>query len=470
MAKRSPAPIFGALLLAAVTSLLAVPVVGTPTRLEDVVIEQRGDVTFVTVPSGECSNVTSTPVVARGYLMLPMHDRSLDCSDRGPYGASLLGYRFSNEGIYELARVGGTEATLTYEPGRNRVYWPVLAEGAVRVLNGSTFRVVSRRSGIESVADSAGTALGGLFYFGTVNTPFPTCQNPASPNPDCGAVYGVDRRGRVKRRLDVDDGYRAWVTGAPTSDGTHLYAGGGNQNLAGDDLGARNGCSTVKVDRRLRLVAAADPGDPGCRSSGRGGDDEDAVAGEPVLGPDSVWVQYTNPNTDENAVRVYRYDRDLVEQCSASFPTLPARGNASSYYQAPTVDAQGNAYVALTLVRGGSTRGELYRISPQCAATRLASDPGQALAAPTLVDDDAILLATAGRLRVLELDGTQRARYALASNARVLAAPVLHEGVVYVFAEDSTLTVLRGTGLRGYGNAAWPRFRGDNAGSARASS
>lgn len=72
---------------------------------------------------------------------------------------------------------------------------------------------------------------------------------------------------------------------------------------------------------------------------------------------------------------------------------------------------------------------------------------------------------TDGRLQVLTLDGQMVQDYALASDARVLTSPVIHEGVIYVVQEDGTLNIIEDSGLTGYGNAIWPRYRHNNQGS-----
>ncbi len=77
-----------------------------------------------------------------------------------------------------------------------------------------------------------------------------------------------------------------------------------------------------------------------------------------------------------------------------------------------------------------------------------------------------MLFATDGKLQILTLDGRPVKEYALASEARVLTSPVIHDGVIYVLQEDATLNIIENSGLTGYGNAIWPRYRHDNAGTA----
>ena len=77
-----------------------------------------------------------------------------------------------------------------------------------------------------------------------------------------------------------------------------------------------------------------------------------------------------------------------------------------------------------------------------------------------------MLLATDGRLQILTLDGQMVQEYALASDARVNASPVIQDGVIYVVQEDGTLNIIENSGVSGYGSAIWPRYRHDNLGSA----
>lgn len=81
--------------------------------------------------------------------------------------------------------------------------------------------------------------------------------------------------------------------------------------------------------------------------------------------------------------------------------------------------------------------------------------PAKADASPTLADDQSVLFATAGKLEK---------SYALGSTAEVAAAPVIRNGVIYVVSADGMLTITEPSGLKGYGNAYWARYRHDNFG------
>ncbi|MDQ7029801.1 MAG: hypothetical protein Q9O62_08505 [Ardenticatenia bacterium] len=174
-------------------------------------------------------------------------------------------------------------------------------------------------------------------------------------------------------------------------------------------------------------------------------------------------------------VLLYRLNNELEEQCRVMFPFEP-QTQAVGFYAAPTVDSEGNAYVPVTVPDATDTRkGQLWKVTPGCQTTLLAEVTGSfAHASPTLADvppaggttGGYVLFATDGRLQVLTLDGTPVREYTLASNARVLTSPVIHNGVIYVVQEDGTLNIIESAGVSGYGDAIWPRYRGDNDGRA----
>lgn len=432
--------------------------------LADATYESRGNVRVIKIPVTTCANVTSTPIVVGEFLLLAMHDKGFGCQPRGPYANALLGYHFGTKKLYTLAAGQSTESTLLFQPEENLVYWTTVIGGTTSILDAATFATVAKVEA-KTTSDSSGTYLDGLFYFGTVNTPSEQCQQPINPN--CGAIFAVDRQGAVVRKLNTDNGFRTWVAAGITTDGQYLYVGGSPQTKGNSETEYFYGCSTVKLDKDLRIVAVADPGDRGCHRTGLGGAEEDAVAGEPVLGPDSVWVRYMRPVDARNRAPLIRYDRNLVEQCRVE----PFTGlmQAASFYGALTVDRDGNAYVPYTLPSEDgerSRRAVLWRVTPKCEVTELAVVPnGEGLASPTLADDEYVLFATPGKLSILRTNGEVWRTYPLGSDARVTAAPVIHDGIVYVLSEDATLTIIEGTGLKGYGSAYWPRYRRDNQGS-----
>ncbi|MFN8624561.1 MAG: hypothetical protein U0587_01010 [Candidatus Binatia bacterium] len=253
------------------------------TPVDDAVYDDRGSTLVVSVPSTECSDATSTPIVVGDYLILAMRDKGRSCTNPGKYRASVLAFRFSDQRLYEIASGSGTEGTLLHEPDEGVLAWPVLTRGAFAILDPLDFSVRTTGSSIASTCDSSGTWLDGLYYLGTINSPERVCQEPVQK--DCGALFAVDASGQVVHRLDVDGGLRMWVTGSPVTDGINLYAGGGSQHHGSSDDDYLYGCSVVKLSPALQVLASADPDDAGCHFAGML---ESAVAGEPVLGPDSV--------------------------------------------------------------------------------------------------------------------------------------------------------------------------------------
>lgn len=434
--------------------------------IADAAYGAQGDVAFVQLPVTECANVTATPIVVDPWLIYPMNEHGLGCFDHGPYQHTLLGYNTQDKQLYRLYEGASGEAPLLYRPEENVLYWNVIFGGSVLRLDAETF-ALQDRLGVHTTSDSSGMYLDGLYYYGTVNTPFATCQQP--PNDNCGGVFALDAQGNIVHALNTPKGFRAWVGTGLTSDGEFIYIGSAAQTVgekSGDETEYLHGCSVTKVDRELNVLATFDPGDLACFKLPFDGANEDSVSGEVVVGGDTLWVQYVRPNDEGLKTALYVLNKDdLSERCRLEFDFRPDT-QAVGFYGAPTLDAAGNAYLSITLPVGKSNRkAVLLKVTPQCQSTQLAEVSGSwAWASPTLVDDQFVLFVTDGQLQVLALDGQPVAHYALGSSARVLASPVLHQGVVYVLQEDGTLNAIANTGFSGYGSALWPRYRHDNAG------
>jgi hypothetical protein len=443
------------------------------------------------VPTGACASVKSTPVVVNGVLLMPYFekDAKTGCSkgETGPYAQSLLAYNPSTGDIHKLLEGAPTEGTLSYDSATGRIYWPVLSAGAVWIIDADDLDISRKVEGIRAQTDSHGTFLDGLFYFGTINDPGKSCNTAGDINKDCGALYAVDDKGNIKHRLDVDDGFRTWVVGGPTTDGESLYIGGSPECDGDacwpDDKGYkyRYGCSVIKTDKSLKILKSFDPGITGCLE---GGNTEDAIAGEIVLGKKGdLWVQYGRPNDRGGDTYIYHLDKDLNVQCSFGVDyseDLAAR--SSGFYQAPTVDSSGDAYVTFNLPRTNSRSNgsALYKVEPctqgcgaktTCKATELQFAEGLgAFASPTLADDRYALFAPQGELRVVNTStGKVAGTFELGDNEEVHASPVIYKEDVYVLSVAGTLTVIEDAGVSGYGDAIWPRFRANNRGSARPS-
>jgi len=428
-------------------------------------VSTTGDVTVVGIPAGSCINITAAPIVVGDYVVIANHEGTRGCNERGAYGTSLLGYSISDGTLHELARGQSAEATPVYDAESGRLYWNGVFGGTVRVLDGASFgTIASAPATLKTTSDSAGVVIDGVYYFGTINSPEGACQTPVNPN--CGAIFAFDgTTGTVLDSLNTDEGFRSWIGASLTTDGERLFVGGAEQFLGGSDSAFLYGCSAVVLSVELDVLGFADPGVPGCHRTGQGGNDEDAVAGEVVLDDDSAWVQWTHASDTSNETIIARFDHDMNEVCRFTVPAGP--GMVVGYYSGMALDRDGNLYATLRLAPSGkaSEQEVLYRIDKDCQATEIARIAGRhSTSGPTLADDRYVLWAVDGDLHVYGLDGTLAATYALGSDAGVAGSPMIHEGVIYAVSHDGTLTIIRNSGLEGYGTATWPRYRHDNAG------
>lgn len=424
-------------------------------------ITTAGEITTVTLAENSCLNVTATPVIADGFLLLAMGKSTTNCAGNTNTSA-MLGYRFADRQLYTLNAGSPSSGSLLVDVGGGRVVWPQLRTGAFSLLALETFTPTLLNSSIATSSDSSAIWFNDLVYIGTANPPLASCQGDANTlvNKDCGALFAVDLKGAISARLDVDRGFRGAITASPSTDGVHLYLGTGAQRYGSEPDQYRHGCSVVKLDRTLGVVGRFDPGDSGCRKLG---DEVDAVVGEIAVGPNSLWAQFGAPNDDKGKLRVVQLDSDLAPRCEALI-TLSQVSVAAERYQGPTIDANGVAFVTYNLAQDGL--GTLFKIDLNCNASQLVQLSTSLHHSPTLVDDSYVLLASGGKLRIYLLNGTLHREYGLASPAPVTAAPIVAQGVIIVVANDGALTMIANSGLKGYGNAAWPRFRHDNLGSA----
>lgn len=442
-------------------------------------------------PPGDCTNVTSSPIVVGNYVMYAMHERS-HCNVSAPYGRTILGFDTVNKKLVTIASGWTSESTLYYDDTRELLLWPRIADAdgnssAFGLLSGfgeRGFHTVFDTSGkqVNQSVDSSPLMLNGRIYFGSVNNPDPVCQGTpdGSPQPlpldtTCGSMYAFDLSGSLLENTNTDtvngrtaNGFRAWVAASPVSDGEYIYVGTGAQTYGESSETYRYGCSVVKFDQDLKIVAAFDPGTEGCRPKQTDADGnqvnmEDAPAGEPVLGPDdALWVQYFRTNDASDEIAVYRLNRsDLSQYCKAVVFTTASTNAVANFYQSPTIDKDGNLYATYSY----AGKGWLYKITPQCSVQLLVELDSGIKATPTLADDRYVLIATARKLRIYTLGGTLRDEVRLASGADVLTSPIVHNGAIYVVAEDGALTVIP-TSISGYGTAHWPRFRLNNHGTA----
>lgn len=451
--------IVSTLLLGAFTAAHA-----TPVALTDAVLTIQGSQSWFSLPLSSCTNFTATPAIVGDWLLIPGHDRGHGCTPTSKYGHSLLGYKISENRMYQIQSSVGSETTPHYRPENNRIYWNTTWGSTARILDGTTLEVLARVDAGAS-SDSAGVYWKNAFYFGTINTPEANCQDPIDKS--CGMVAAADDNGNVVKRIDIDQGFRSWIGAGLTTDGNALYVGGSPSHYGSTEPDNLYGCAVVKFDENLNILKSYDIGTKGCQRSGAGNDDEDAVAGETVLGPGSVWVQYHSANDAELYTHLVRLNRDLEEQCK--IPLLTTKTKPGAFYGAATVDKDGNAYFPITLPFREVNLGQaatLIKVTPQCQASTLASVVNaRANASPTLIDDQWVLFAYDGKLRQLTLDGAVVREWTLGSTVEVNASPLLHQGKLYVLQADGTLNIIGDTGFTGYGSAYWPRYRKDNHGS-----
>ncbi|MEW6084588.1 MAG: hypothetical protein AB1607_08335 [Chloroflexota bacterium] len=447
---------------AAESTQAAAPVNFPP--VSDAAYGQNGDTASIVIPSSSCANVTSSPILAGDFVVWAMHDRGMGCDNASPYSQALLGYNIRDGKLYMLAQNGSSEATPLYQPEAGLLFQNFVFGGTVAALDADTFqKAYAPPQDFRTTSDASGVYLNGLYYFGTINSPERGCQQPVNPN--CGGVYALDANGSIVYSLNMDDGFRSWMGAALTSDGQFIYAGGAEQFLGNSESQFLYGCSAVKLDAQLNILAYFDPGDTGCHSSGVGQNDEDAVAGEVVIAGDgSLWAVFTHGVDSRNMFAMYHLDSNLQPMCVFELQggPLPMAG----YYQSPTVDKDGNVYVNISLNGVGQNgAGQLWKVTPACQGTKLADLPQGGTSTPVLADDQYILTISAGELQIRDLNGNIVKTYTLAAQTQVIGSPMIADGVIYVVDSAGNLTVIRNSGLQGYGTAAWPRYRHDNFGS-----
>ena len=158
--------------------------------------------------------------------------------------------------------------------------------------------------------------------------------------------------------------------------------------------------------------------------------------------------------------------RDLHVICRAEIPAVPWQATAL-YYQAPVIDAEGNAWV-VTATSDNGMNASIIRISPECARQILVSTTATRASTPTLADDRYILVAWDGKLHVIDRQTAEMTDYELGEREQVIGGAVVSEYGVTVVGESGTVTTFTDTGIKGYGSDPWPRFRKDNYGSATA--
>ncbi len=180
-----------------------------------------------------------------------------------------------------------------------------------------------------------------------------------------------------------------------------------------------------------------------------------------------MWVQYVGSTNEGPFTPVVRLSaRDLHVVCRVEIPALPYQATAL-YYQAPVIDAEGNAWVVAANSENGMN-ASIIRISPECSWKIFLSTTATRASTPTLADDKYILVAWDGILRVIDRLTGGAVDYELGEREPVIGGAVVSDYGVTVVGESGTVTTFTDTGIKGYGGDPWPRFRKDNYGSATA--
>jgi len=428
----------------------------------------REDGRIVTrVPTSHCIETTYTPLVIGDDVIYGVHKKFGFRNPKNPY------YECPEDptptAVYSVdaktgeARVllpqADTEATGAWTG--DRLIQP-LVKGGLGFWSGAG---ATTAQPVKVAMDSPGLwdPNANRFIVGTVNVPSFICQgrDGKTPNPECGLLMAVDADGVEKDRIDRTSGLRAWITAGVTTDGKHYFVGGGaGKDGAGEPPDNRlRACSVVKLSKDLEVLASYDDGDPGCRKLGLL---ESAPVGEVAVSGDSLWVQYLGSTEGSAAVPIVQLStRDLRPICRAEIPA-PASKPLAGYYQGPVVDAENSVYV-MTRTQNGMN---LVKVRSDCTHKVLHKASRGRLSSPTLADDRYVLVSEPGWLHVLDSDTGRGKRYKLGSEEAVIGGAVIGPHGVSVVSRDGTLTTLTDTGLKGYGEAAWPRFRGDNEGRA----
>lgn len=438
-------------------------------RTEGASVTTAPGMIVVHLPASECTQVTATPLVVGDFIVFATHKLTPKPDQRDAPESQCLSDP-TPPGLYAVSSVTGeaftliegvsVEATAAYADGA--ILLPTLFGGKPLAMwqNGQT----SYSKPLGAALDSAGLwdAAASRFIVGSVNSPFAQCQD--GPNPDCGALVAVDLAGNTLARLDRASGLRGWLTGGPTTDGAAYFfgTGSGMDGTASPNPNSLHECSVVKVDKDFRILAAFDDGTEGCAEIGNL---ESAVVGEAPVAGGVLWAQHLG-GTDGQATAPVSQLRaaDLSVICRAEIPVLAGR-SAAGYYQGPVVDAAGNAYVTTRTMQNGM-KASLVRIAPDCSTATLLNTAADLASSPTLADDRSVLVAAAGVLHVVDRTTGQSTEYPLGSSASVVGGAVITPNGVAVASMDGTVTILTGTGIRGYGSDPWPRFRKDNSGSA----
>jgi hypothetical protein len=429
----------------------------------DLEIKQIGDVSYLELPiNKDCGKTKASPIVVENNIYFPLAGKK--CSQEELFGIFM--YDTKKEEMFH-APIGNAEGTMAYVEEHNLLLFPRAEDKNKKNLYtlSQELSIISSVEGLKANIDTAALFLDEHIYFGTANPSLKNCQTPI--NEDCGIVVKSTIEGDIVSELGLEQGYRTWLVGSPVSDGEHIYITTAKQ--AYGEVGVydfeaeeyRYGCSILKLDKDLNIIAYDDPDQAGCTKSTN---KLLAVAtGELAIGPDGLWAQFSGPGAENLDTAVIKYDFDMNEMCRATFNT-PNGYFVSGHYRAPTIDHEGNVYVAFYSIQNGGS-SSIHKITNNCTSEELFNTQTPVESSLTLADNTHILIASAGELLVYTMQGEYVNSYALPTNAEIVASPIIHNGTVHIIAEDGTYSMIEGI-ANNYGDAYWPRLRKDNIGSA----
>ena len=436
-------------------------------KAEGAAVEMSDGRIVTRLPASGCIETTATPLVIGEYAVFATHKKTAERDD--PY-SDANGCRddTTKPGLYAVSLVSGeaytlmeanAEATATYVDGT--IILPMLGNGNVAFWKDGEVEIVDV---LSAGIDSAGVwdQRESVFVVGSVNSPSRQCQAPV--NDDCGAVIAVTEGGALRRRLDRADGFRAWVTAGVTTNGRRYFIGTG-AGIEGDAVPVTTPeCQVLALSRQLEVEAAYDDGIYQCTSIGGL---ESAVVGEMPIAGDGMWVQYVGSTNEGPFTPVVQLTvRDLHVTCRAEIPAVPWQATAL-YYQAPVIDAEGNAWVVTATSENGMN-ASIIRVGADCGRRILVNTTEARASTPTLADDKYILASWDGKLHVIDRVTGEMTDYQLGEWEPVIGGAVISDYGVTVVGESGTVTTFTDTGIKGYGSDPWPRFRKDNYGRATA--
>ena len=410
--------------------------------------------------TSDCVHTTITPLVIGDQIVFGTHKRSARAKYTHCGSDTISPAMFSVSTTTGEARVlmdnVDAEGSPVYADGV--ILMPLVGGGGgiASWYEGKANKVRPIKMGMDSAAlwDPRANHL----VVGTINTPSPMCQK--EPNPNCGVLMTLNRDGSLKKLINRENGFRAWVAAGPTSDGKDYFIGGGSGMDGSKERTDSYACDIVKLDSDLNVLMKYDDGVPGCRDVGRL---KSAPIGELPVTSDSVWAQYLGATKDnEDMVPFVRLNKDTLKPiCRVGIPA-PGGRSLSGFYTAPVIDEKNRAYFVTDSSQG---RG-VFRINEDCSYDALHTAQNKGFSSPALADDKYVLVAEAGNLLVIDRENGRVTRHRLGSDSEVTGSPVVHAGGVTVVADDGTVTTFKDLGIAGYGSAQWPRFRKDNLGGA----